>query len=102
MSKGKIESAVSRLKRTPEYMGIVLLAVIILLNIIMQRSTFFRASTFQTLLSTNTPLIVLTMAQCIILLTGNIDLSTGMTMTLVNCFIVMIPMRNPQFPIWLA
>lgn len=89
-------------KAKPEFMGIILLFAIIILNILMQGSAFFRASTFQTLFSTNTPLIILTMAQCIILLTGNIDLSTGMTMTMVNCFIVMVPMKNPNFPVWLA
>jgi ribose transport system permease protein len=89
-------------KNKPEFMGVVLLIVIIILNIIMQGTTFFLPSTFQTLFSTNTPLIILTMAQCIVLLTGNIDLSTGMTMTMVNCFIVMTPTQNPSFPVWLA
>ena len=102
MSRGRMDTAASRFRRSPEYMGVVLLVAVIVLNIIMQRMAFFQATTFQTLFSTNTPLIILTMAQCIVLLTGNIDLSTGMTMTLVNCFIVMIPMRNPQFPLWLA
>lgn len=102
MLENKKSVSFQDLRSKPEFMGVVLLIAIIILNIIMQGSAFFRASTFQTLFSTNTPLIILTMAQCIILLTGNIDLSTGMTMTMVNCFIVMVPMRNPEFPVWLA
>lgn len=102
MKKGDIRAAYARFKKTPEFMGTVLLVAVIILSMIMQGSAFFRVSTFKTLFSTNTPLIILTMAQCIILLTGNIDLSTGMTMTMVNCFIVMMPITYPGFPVWLA
>lgn len=102
MNTPRKETGFQKFKRRPEFMGVVLLAAIVLLNMLMQGSSFFRASTFQTLFSTNTPLIILTMAQCIILLTGNIDLSTGITMTMVNCFIVMVPAQNPGFPVWLA
>lgn len=102
MKNGGFKAGYENFKRKPEFMGTVLLVVIVLLNMIMQGSAFFRASTFQTLFSTNTPLIILTMAQCVVLMTGNIDLSTGMTMTMVNCFIVMMPTLNPGFPVWLA
>jgi len=91
-----------KFRRQPEYMGVVLLAVIIILNIITQGSDFFKASSFQTILSTNTPLIILTMGQCVVLFTGNIDISTGITMTLVNVFAVMMPQNVPGFPVWLA
>jgi ribose/xylose/arabinose/galactoside ABC-type transport system permease subunit len=33
------------------------------------------------------------MAQCIVLISGNIDNSTGITMTLVNVFAVMMPTK---------
>lgn len=102
MKQGGIKAFYARFKKTPEFMGTVLLIAVVLLNMLMQGSAFFRVSTFKTLFSTNTPLIILTMAQCIILLTGNIDLSTGMTMTMVNCFIVMMPTHFPGFPVWLA
>lgn len=91
-----------KFKRQPEYMGFILLFAVIILNIITQGLGFFKASTFQTLLSTNTPLIILTMAQCIVLLSGNIDISTGITMTLVNVFAVMMPVKVPWMPVWAA
>ena len=91
-----------RFKRQPEYMGVILLTAVIILNIITQGSSFFKTSSLQTLLSTNTPLIILTMAQCIVLISGNIDISTGITMTLVNVFAVMMPTKVPWMPVWAA
>ena len=89
-------------KNKPEYMGFVLILLIIALNILMQGSAFFRSSTMQSLFSTATPLVVLTMAQCVVLISGNIDISTGITMSLVNVFAVMMPEHIPGFPIWAA
>jgi len=91
-----------RFKRQPEYMGVILLTAVIILNIITQGSSFFKTSSLQTLLSTNTPLIILTMAQCIVLISGNIDISTGITMTLVNVFAVMMPTKVSWMPVWAA
>ena len=89
-------------KRKPEYMGFVLIALIVALNILMQGSAFFRASSMQTLFSTATPLVVLTMAQCIVMISGNIDISTGITMSLVNVFAVMMPTHVSGLPVWAA
>jgi ribose/xylose/arabinose/galactoside ABC-type transport system permease subunit len=89
-------------KHKPEYMGSMLIVVIIALNIVMQGGAFFRASTMQTLFSTAAPLVVLTMAQCVVMISGNIDISTGITMSLVNVFAVMMPVRIPGFPVWAA
>jgi len=86
----------------PEFMGVVLLLIVTLLNVLVQQESFFRASTFANIFANNTPLVVLTMAQCIVLLSGNIDISTGITMSLVNVFCVMIPEQNPEFPVGMA
>lgn len=83
-------------------MGVMLLLVVTLLNILVQQGSFFRASNFANIFANNTPLVVLTMAQCIVLLSGNIDISTGITMSLVNVVCVMIPEYNPGFPVGLA
>lgn len=92
----------NRFKRKPEYMGAVLIVAIILLNIVMQGSSFFKASSMKTLFSTATPLVILTMAQCIVMISGNIDISTGITMSLVNVFAVMMPVHLPWLPVWIA
>ena len=86
----------------PEFMGVVLLLIVTLLNMLVQQESFFKASNFANIFANNTPLVVLTMAQCIVLLSGNIDISTGITMSLVNVFCVMIPEQNPEFPVGLA
>lgn len=83
-------------------MGVVLLLIVTLLNILVQQASFFKASNFANIFANNTPLVVLTMAQCIVLLSGNIDISTGITMSLVNVFCVMIPEYYPGFPVALA
>lgn len=89
-------------KRKPEYMGTVLIVTIIILNIIVQGSGFFKTSSMRTLFSTATPLVILTMSQSIIMISGNIDISTGITMSLVNVFAVMMPVHLPWLPIWAA
>jgi ribose/xylose/arabinose/galactoside ABC-type transport system permease subunit len=97
-----IKPLMNEFKRKPEYMGFVLIVLIIALNILMQGSPFFRGSNMQTLFSTTTPLVMLTMAQCIVMISGNIDISTGITMSLVNVFAVMMPTHVPGFPVWAA
>lgn len=86
----------------PEFMGAVLLAIITLLNMFTQQSSFFKATNFASIFANNTPLVVLAMAQCVVLLSGNIDISTGITMSLVNVFCVMIPEYHPGFPVGMA
>jgi len=97
-----VKPLLNEFKRKPEYMGFILILLVIALNIVMQGSPFFRSSSMQTLFSTATPLAVLTMAQCIVMISGNIDISTGITMSLVNVFAVMMPTHIPGFPVWAA
>lgn len=97
-----IRTQFDRFRRKPEYMGTVLIIAIILLNIAVQGGAFFNPSSLQTLFSTALPLIILTMAQSIILISGNIDISTGITMSLVNVFAVMMPVHYPWIPVWVA
>lgn len=100
--KGSLGAHLERFKRKPEYMGSVLILSIILLNILMQGSAFFRPETMQTLFATALPLVTLTMAQVSVLISGNIDLSTGITMSFVNVFAVMMPKNQPWLPMWSA
>lgn len=102
MNSSKLGAYYQRFKRKPEYMGTVLILAIILLNILMQGGAFFKPETMQTLFSTGLPLVILTMAQVVVLISGNIDLSTGITMSLVNVFAVMMPKNLPWLPMWSA
>jgi len=100
--KGAIGKLFSDARGKPEFMGVVLLIIIVLLNIVTQQGKFFSASNFANIFANNTPLIILTMAQCMVLISGNIDISTGITMSLVNVWCVMIPEYYPGVPVWMA
>ncbi len=90
-------------RQKPEFMGTVLILAVLVYNIVMQSpKSFFSGSNFQTLFSTALPLIMLTMAQSIVMISGNIDISTGITMSLVNVFAVMMPELYPWIPVWVA
>jgi ribose/xylose/arabinose/galactoside ABC-type transport system permease subunit len=101
-SKLTFNAYFNKFKHKPEYMGSVLIIAIILLNILMEGREFFSSSGMQTLFSTALPLVILTMAQVIVLISGNIDLSTGITMSFVNVFAVMMPVHLHWLPIWAA
>lgn len=98
----RIKDFYTKFKRKPEYMGTVLIVAIVILNIIMEGGSFFRTESFQTLFSTAMPLVILTMAQIFVLVSGNIDLSSGITMSLVNVFAVMMPVNHSWLPVWAA
>lgn len=97
-----LRSAYQGFKRKPEYMGTLLILAIIVLNLIVEGGELFRSYSIQTLFSTAMPLVILTMAQVIVLVSGNIDISTGITMSFVNVFAVMMPVNAPWMPVWLA
>lgn len=102
MGKKSVKELFIDFRSKPEFMGFILLMIITILNIIVQQNSFFRSTNIVNILANNTPLVLLTMAQCIVLLSGNIDISSGITMSLVNVFAVMIPENYPGFPVWLA
>jgi ribose/xylose/arabinose/galactoside ABC-type transport system permease subunit len=102
MRRAAVGDAIRSFKAKPEFMGVVILVIVVILNIITQQGKFFQASNFANIFANNTPLIILTMAQCMVLLSGNIDISTGITMSLVNVWCVMMPEYYPGFPVWLA
>ncbi len=99
-SDGGVAAFYRKFKRKPEYMGTVLILAIIILNIAMEGGAFFTKDSMQNLFNSALPLVILTIAQVIVLIGGNIDLSSGITMSFVNVFAVMMPTLVPGFPIW--
>jgi ribose/xylose/arabinose/galactoside ABC-type transport system permease subunit len=83
-------------------MGTVLIVAIVLLNFAMMGPGFIAPDSIQTIFKTAMPLVILTMGQVVVLVSGNIDLSTGITMSLVNVFAVMMPVNFPWLPVWSA
>jgi ribose transport system permease protein len=85
--------------RTP----IIAIAVVVVTNIILQ-DTFFTAYTFRSNMSTFLPLILLSMGQAIVLISGEIDLSIGNAAALSNvvCASVLIASPAAFIPAFLA
>lgn len=79
-------------RRSPAFTGFVLFSLVLLLNIGLQGpGSFFTASNFGLLLEKNTPLILVTMAQAMLMLLGMIDISIGVQLSLVNVIAIMLP-----------
>jgi ribose transport system permease protein len=72
--------------------GFVLLIGAVLINFALQGPSFFASASLSSLLSSNLPLLIATLAQMIIMLSGGIDISLGNNMAMVNA--VAIVMAN--------
>ena len=80
----------NRFRRTPAFTGCVLFLSVLLINIVIQTpAKFLTLRNFNTLFSKNTPLILVTMAQSLLLITGTLDFSVGVQVALVNVVTVM-------------
>jgi ribose transport system permease protein len=87
-----IASGFKRFRRTPAFTGAVLFLFALILNIIMQGpGNFFNLGNLNTLFSKNTPLILITMAQGLLLISGTLDISIGIQLALVNVIVIMVP-----------
>lgn len=70
--------------------GYVLLLGAVVINICLQGGTFFSLSNIGSLLSSNLPLILATLAQMVIMVSGGIDISLGNTMALTNGLLIVL------------
>ena len=81
-----------RSSRSPEFPSAIILLTVIILNALLQRN-FFAIRVIQVNLLTFTPLILVSIGQAIIILTGGIDLSVGTQVSLINV-ILAVMMKN--------
>ena len=70
--------------RDPSFPSFVVLTLLIIINVSIQPN-FFAYSTVKSNFMTFTPLILVSMAQGIIILSGSLDLSVGAAMSLLTC-----------------
>jgi len=88
----KMISRFDSFRHAPAFTGFILFSLVLLLNITLQGpENFFTASNFGLLLEKNTPLILVTMAQAMLMLLGMIDISIGVQLSLVNVIAIMLP-----------
>lgn len=92
-------------RHAPAFTGFILFTLVFILNIALQGPNhFFTASNFGLLLEKNTPLMLVTMAQAMLMLLGMIDISIGVQLSLVNVVAIMLPQElGVPWPLaWLA
>ena len=86
-----IATGFRRFRRTPAFTGAVLFLIALVLNIVMQGPGFFGLGNLNTLFTKNTPLILITLAQGLLLISGTLDISIGIQLALVNVVVIMVP-----------
>ncbi len=111
----KVVNSFKRFRRTPAFTGFILFLVVLVLNIIIQgwsqclsrgvsidsMLAFFNPSCINSLFVSNMPFIMLTLGQAVLLLVGQMDISIGVQMTLVNVICIMLP-QETGCPVWLG
>lgn len=78
---------VRRALRYPGTVGLALLLIVVLVNVVLQPG-FFEAGSMASLFDVALPLILVSFAQTLVILSGGIDLSVGGILSLVDAFIV--------------
>jgi ribose/xylose/arabinose/galactoside ABC-type transport system permease subunit len=97
------KGALRRLHRSPAFTGLVLFLIVLVINLIVQGPhRFFTIQNIALIFSKNSPLILVTMGQLVLMLLGIIDISVGVQMAFVNVLAVMLPVYIPGFPVSLA
>jgi ribose/xylose/arabinose/galactoside ABC-type transport system permease subunit len=90
-------------KKSPAFIGFVLFAIMLILNIVIQGpQSFFAVKSIASLFKNNTPLVLITMGQLMLMLVGVIDISLGFQMSLANVLAIMLPIYFPAIPLPLA
>ena len=97
-----LKNSFLRFKCSPAFTGFVLFVFAIVLNLIIRGpGNFFSASSLGTLFAKNAPIILVTLAQAVLLITGTLDISIGIQLALVNVVVIMLP-QELGMPIPLA
>ena len=85
-----LKDAFRQFRRTPAFTGFSLFIVAIILNALVQGpAKFFSPRSFNTLLSTNLPFLLVVMGQSVLLIVGTLDISIGIQLALVNVVVIM-------------
>ena len=107
--------ALKRFRRKPAFTGCILFLVVLFLNIAIQGwSTclsggvtienilaFFQPTALKSIFLTNLPFILVTVGQALLLLVGQMDVSIGVQIALVNVVCIMVP-QEWGTPVWVG
>lgn len=91
-----------RLKSAPYFTGLTLFGIILLLNIIIQTPVkFFTANNINSIVAKNMPLMIITISQGFLMMSGVIDFSVGVQVSLSNVIAIMVP-QTFGTPVWVG
>ena len=87
-----MKTAFKKLKQSPVFTGFILFTIVLIINILIQNTGGFLPQKYSSVVCKNTPLILVTMAQALMLM-GIIDISIGIQMSLANVIAIMLPLK---------
>lgn len=98
----KIKSALLKFYKQPAFTGFVLFIIVLILNLIFEPpSKFFSLNYINSLFVSNTPFLLVTLGQGILMLAGLLDCSIGMQVALVNVIYIMT-VQEWGIPFWMG
>ena len=98
-----IQARLKKMKQSPAFTGFILFLIVLVINAVVQGpQNFFTLKSISLLFAKNTPLVLVTMGQLLLMLMGIIDISIGVQMSLANVVAIMLPVYFPGMPLALA
>ncbi len=86
-------SALRRYVSKPEFSSLLILIVMVAITAVLQNN-FFEMKAIVRNINAFTPLILLTMGQAVVIISGGIDLSAGSALSLLTCVLTFIMKKN--------
>jgi ribose transport system permease protein len=77
----------------PEFSSLIILGVMFVITAVLQKN-FFEAKSIIRNINAFTPLILMTMGQALVIISGGIDLSAGASLSLLTCVLTFVMERN--------
>jgi len=110
-----MKESLRRFRRKPAFTGCMLFLVVLVLNIVIQgwstcmsngvtvgnMLSFFQPSALKSIVMTNLPFILVTVGQALLLLIGQLDVSIGVQIAMVNVICIMVP-QEWGTPVWVG
>ena len=95
-----IKSFVHKIRNSQALGPYIMLFILTVINLVLQGRNFANVSSINSLFLVNTPLILATIAQAVIIFSGGIDLSIGATLSVVNASAIVLGTIMPVSLAW--
>lgn len=86
-------SFVKKLVSKPEFSSLMIMTIMIIITAVLQKN-FFESKSIVRNINAFTPLILLTMGQAVVIVSGGIDLSAGASLSLLTCVLTFVMKKN--------